>query len=208
MWSTGDIVSSYKSAKNKKRQINILAELNGVDSYTIRKILKDAGCDLDEINSKGSKNKKWTDEILDEMRRLIEEGYSFQQIAEKMSLDTSKTTAKQMYSKIHADVMRMRKLNTDKEVEKLKEEAKVEPQKATVGGTDEGSQNVSTSDSISLSEGVYSFMASTISQLKNRIDDLSSSISEKEDELVKLRKELDSSNKLLIKLENIQKGGV
>lgn len=205
MWSTSDIVMSYKSAKSKKRQINILAELNGVDSYTIRKILIDAGCD---IEVKNSRKKKWTDEILDEMRSLIEEGYSFQQVAEKMSLDISKTTAKQMYSRIHSDVMRMRKLNIDKEIEKLKEEVKVKPKKSAESCTNEVSQNISTSDNIYLSDDTYSFMASTISQLKNRIDDLSSSISEKEAELVKLRKELDSSNKLLIKLENIQKGGV
>ena len=57
MMTDGEIVTSYREAKNKSAQIGILAELNATSEDIIKTILKSKGIDLRSANA-GKKKKK------------------------------------------------------------------------------------------------------------------------------------------------------
>ena len=55
--TVGEIVSDYRQAKNKKNQIDILADLNGTSATRIAWLLSKAGCEVpvDKLPAEGSK---------------------------------------------------------------------------------------------------------------------------------------------------------
>ena len=55
MMTEGEIVTSYRDAKNKKQQIAILADLNATTVDEIKAILKKRGIDLRSANSRAKK---------------------------------------------------------------------------------------------------------------------------------------------------------
>lgn len=55
MMTEGEIVTSYRDAKNKKQQIEILADLNATTVDEIKAILKKRGIDLRSANSRAKK---------------------------------------------------------------------------------------------------------------------------------------------------------
>ena len=55
MMTEGEIVASYREAKNKKNQISILAELNDTSEDIIKTVLKSKGIDLRGGNSRPKK---------------------------------------------------------------------------------------------------------------------------------------------------------
>ena len=56
--TNGEIVADYKQAKDKKKQIAILADLNGCKEEDIREILKNGGIDGRSLPRQGEKKKK------------------------------------------------------------------------------------------------------------------------------------------------------
>lgn len=64
MMTDGEIVTSYREAKNKSAQIGILAELNATSEDIIKTILKSKGIDLRSANA-GKKKKSMEIEAAD-----------------------------------------------------------------------------------------------------------------------------------------------
>ncbi len=64
MMTDGEIVTSYREAKNKSAQIGILAELNATSEDIIKTILKGKGIDLRSANA-GKKKKSMEIEAAD-----------------------------------------------------------------------------------------------------------------------------------------------
>ncbi len=64
MMTDGEIVKSFREAKNKRQQISILAELNATSEDIIRTILKSKGIDLRSANA-GKKKKSMEIEAAD-----------------------------------------------------------------------------------------------------------------------------------------------
>lgn len=56
MMTEGEIVKSFREAKNKRQQISILAELNATSEDIIRTTLKSKGIDLRSANAGKKKN--------------------------------------------------------------------------------------------------------------------------------------------------------
>lgn len=56
MMTDGEIVKSFREAKNKRQQISILAELNATSEDIIRTTLKSKGIDLRSANAGKKKN--------------------------------------------------------------------------------------------------------------------------------------------------------
>jgi hypothetical protein len=90
--TNGEIITSYKQAKDQREQINILAQLNGTTTDTIKDILTQAGITLpqpkaqifdaraDKIISDGIANGKTAAQIADEIG-----GVSKQQVNSRIS---------------------------------------------------------------------------------------------------------------------------
>ncbi len=79
------ICNDYKAAKDKQKQIGILAELNAVDTDVITDILHRHGLMRDEIVKpiKKAKTIDWT-KYDDKVTELLNEGYTVNQIARRL----------------------------------------------------------------------------------------------------------------------------
>lgn len=98
-YSNAEIINKYNQADNKAKSIKILAELNGCTKDDIKKVLIDGGVvlsttssskDKETLNSGNKKVRKdrfkYTQNIVDNIKSLIKEGYSPQYIREKLAL--------------------------------------------------------------------------------------------------------------------------
>lgn len=87
--SDTEIVRIYKQAKDKNKQIEILADLNLCEKDDILELLtkNNAITGLKKSKKKRKAPIKWTQETIDELCRLHEDGLSLKQIAERMGLD-------------------------------------------------------------------------------------------------------------------------
>lgn len=87
-----EIIQSYRQAKNKNKQIGILADLAGTDKQEIIKILMEAG-EVTGVKTQKkvpvSKKSKvnWTPELTEDLLRLHEEGLKNIEIAERLGVD-------------------------------------------------------------------------------------------------------------------------
>lgn len=87
--SDAEIVRSYKQAKDKNKQVEILADLNVCKKNDILDVLikNDAITGLKKSKRKRKDPIEWTQEMTAELHRLHDEGLSTNQIAERMGLD-------------------------------------------------------------------------------------------------------------------------
>ena len=95
----GEIITSYCQAKNKKKQIGILADLNGMTRAEIEDILIAAGFKIkrrpdpfrDELTKDGQKRtfRKWTAEEDRTLIRMAKEGKTIKEICVKLKRATS-----------------------------------------------------------------------------------------------------------------------
>ena len=87
-----EIIQSYRQAKDKNKQIGILADLAGTDKQGIIKILMEAG-EVTGVKTQKkvpvSKKSKvnWTPELTEDLLRLHEEGLKNIEIAERLGVD-------------------------------------------------------------------------------------------------------------------------
>lgn len=87
-----EIIQSYRQAKNKNKQIGILADLAGTDKQEIIKILMEAG-EVTGVKTQKkvpvSKKSKvnWTPELTEDLLRLHDEGLKNMEIAERLGVD-------------------------------------------------------------------------------------------------------------------------
>lgn len=82
--SEADICEMYKSAKDQRAQINILAQLNACRSETIRKILLKNGITPVEprtVKHRDVPQKIWSVEELTELMHMIDSGTSNEELA-------------------------------------------------------------------------------------------------------------------------------
>ena len=79
-----EICRSYRQSAFPKKQVGILAELNQVTKTEIVEILSRGGCDV--ILRKGSSRIKWTDELIEKLRKLRESGVSVKDIAVELGV--------------------------------------------------------------------------------------------------------------------------
>lgn len=86
--SEDEVRSSYKFAKNPKRQVRILAECNGVMPKVIRRVLEgqtwEAACERRHPKSRYVRTTEhitWTAEKVAQLRSLRMEGYRIKEIA-------------------------------------------------------------------------------------------------------------------------------
>ena len=80
-----EIIISYKQAKHPKKQISVLAELNGCKRQVILGILAASGIYIIE-EKKGATPRKWTDERIAELTELEAAGKSREEIAAHFGL--------------------------------------------------------------------------------------------------------------------------
>ena len=87
--SDTEIVCSYKQARDKNKQVEILADLNACKKDDILDVLikNNAITGLKKSKKKRKAPVKWTQEMIEELCRLHEDGLSLKQIAERMGLD-------------------------------------------------------------------------------------------------------------------------
>lgn len=79
----GEIVTSYRQAKNKREQLGILADLNLMTVEQVREILRAAG--IGEVGEAKKTRREppnvWRDEELDSLRRMCAEGRGLGEIS-------------------------------------------------------------------------------------------------------------------------------
>lgn len=82
----GEIVTSYRQAKNKREQLGILADLNLMTVEQVREILRAAG--IGEVGEAKKTRREppnvWRDEELDSLRRMCAEGRGLGEISEAL----------------------------------------------------------------------------------------------------------------------------
>lgn len=93
MLNEGEICREYRQAKNKNRQIEILAELNATKPQVILDILQANGCisgltaPLKQKPQQGKRQcAKWDETMEKELRSLLEQGISNLEIAERLGV--------------------------------------------------------------------------------------------------------------------------
>lgn len=93
MLNEGEICREYQQAKNKNRQIEILAELNATKPQVILDILQANGCisgltaHLKQKPKQGERQcAKWDEAMEKELRSLLEQGISNLEIAERLGV--------------------------------------------------------------------------------------------------------------------------
>lgn len=93
MLNEGEICREYRQAKNKNRQIEILAELNATKPQVILDILQANGCisgltaRLKQKPQQGKRQcAKWDEAMEKELRSLLEQGISNLEIAERLGV--------------------------------------------------------------------------------------------------------------------------
>lgn len=93
MLNEGEICREYRQAKNKNRQIEILAELNATKPQVILDILQANGCisglkaQLKQEPKQGKRQcAKWDEAMERELRSLLEQGVSNLEIAERLGV--------------------------------------------------------------------------------------------------------------------------
>lgn len=85
MWmSAGEIRQSYRLAKDQRKQVNILAELNAVPTSTIKRILAEGGLIAKESLAPKVLT-KWTDDKIEQIVKMLLCGYKHKEIAEAMN---------------------------------------------------------------------------------------------------------------------------
>lgn len=92
--SEEEICANYKQAKNKNQQIHILADLNATKPQAILDILQSNNLisgipKLKETKSKNEKPTKteWTKELVNDLIKLLAEGKTNGEIAERLGVD-------------------------------------------------------------------------------------------------------------------------
>jgi len=79
-WSEDEIISSYRTALDKKEQIQILADLNVCTTQDIEALLRAKGVDL-PVSAPAPRTTKWTVQEEDQLRKLAGEGKTAVEIA-------------------------------------------------------------------------------------------------------------------------------
>lgn len=83
----GEIITSYKQAKNPQSQIHVLAELNGTDTATMRAKLRSLGFDVKEPKARPKRAPSVLPLIESEtLRRMFLAGLSDREIAEELGV--------------------------------------------------------------------------------------------------------------------------
>lgn len=99
-YSKDEIVKLYKNAKDKRQQINILAELCDCGTREIISVLKTAGMEIE--------TGLWTKKKLQKLQKFIDEGHNYQYIAKLLGV-----TRNQIYNAVR--VHKLRGKNSKKE---------------------------------------------------------------------------------------------
>lgn len=101
MLNEGEICREYRQAKNKNRQIEILAELNATKPQVILDILQANGCisgltaRLKQKPQQGKRQcAKWDEAMEKELRSLLEQGLSNLEIAERLGVSEGAVRSK------------------------------------------------------------------------------------------------------------------
>ena len=79
-----EIITSYKQAKHPVEQVQILADLNGCSRRTILDTLSSRGVNITSIND--NRPRKWTDERIDELYKMIDDGLNRDEIAARFGV--------------------------------------------------------------------------------------------------------------------------
>lgn len=116
-----EIIQSYRQAKDKNKQIGILADLAAMDKQKIIEILINAG-EVAGVKAK-RKNKstapkrktEWTPELTSDLVRMYDEGLKTPEIAERLGID-NKAVSNKLYRMKKLSVSETnKKTNTDTE---------------------------------------------------------------------------------------------
>lgn len=83
-----EIIASYKGAKDKSKQIGILAELNGCGWEEIADTLKAGGIEF-QPKKKRAQGAPWSQEEKEAVLRMREEGKSYREIGELLGREES-----------------------------------------------------------------------------------------------------------------------
>lgn len=93
-YTDGEIVRSYRTARDKAHQINILAQLNACHPEKIRKILRRNGISVSQRNGR---SKVWTGDEEVELVRLHASGIGPKRIAQMMQKSKASVAGKIFY---------------------------------------------------------------------------------------------------------------
>lgn len=97
-YDEGLIVREYAQAKDKNKQIQILAELNGVKKEVILEILKRNGAISGIPGAKSASSKTvWSAEMDAEVSRLAKEGLKLNEIAERLGITPQAIYSRRKY---------------------------------------------------------------------------------------------------------------
>lgn len=87
MYSNDEIITMYREASDKAKQIDILADLNCCKKSEIEEILVRAGLQIPmRTRQKSNGRNRWTEEMVEQLRRYVMEGLSNLEIGERMGL--------------------------------------------------------------------------------------------------------------------------
>lgn len=86
----GEIVASYNGAKDKGKQIKILAQLNGCSEYDIMRLLSYMGCEMDVPR----RSTRWTPEREEQLLQLHAIGKKWREIGEELGMSASAVQTK------------------------------------------------------------------------------------------------------------------
>lgn len=116
-----EIVRNYKSAKNPKEQIRILADLNCTSQTEIKKVLAEAGVELPQRTSKNAK--KPINTQCEEENREVEEVKEIEQINQPED-DVASEIEKILHEELerldaHLSLLKMRKEIIESRYEKI-----------------------------------------------------------------------------------------
>lgn len=87
----GEIVASYNGAKDKGKQIKILAQLNGCTEYDIMRLLAYEGCDMSMLPRRST---RWTPEREEQLLHLHAIGKKWREIGEELGMSASAVQTK------------------------------------------------------------------------------------------------------------------
>lgn len=87
MYSNDEIITMFRYASDKAKQIDILADLNCCKKSEIEDILVRAGLQIPmRTRQKSTGRNRWTEEMVEQLRRYVMDGLSNLEIGERMGL--------------------------------------------------------------------------------------------------------------------------